>query len=204
MEKNTIIVATSNPNKAREFAMLLPGVEVLPMPEGIELPEETGTTFEENARLKAQSVLEQLRGMPESPLATCGKLWVMADDSGIEIDALGGAPGIYSARYAGENATDTDNVDKLLKELKGRKDRGARFVCILVCISAAGEELVANGYFEGNITDSPRGRSGFGYDPVFIPLEKKLTVSQISAEEKNRISHRARAAHSLLAQLRGG
>lgn len=219
MEKNTIIVATSNPNKAREFAKLLPGVEVLPMPEGIELPEETGATFEENARLKAYSVLEQLQKLPGGSLATDtqdnsqstgadaagrGQLWVMADDSGIEIDALGGAPGIYSARYAGENATDTDNVDKLLKELEGREDRGARFVCVLVCVSASGEELVANGYFEGNIADSPRGQSGFGYDPVFIPLEKKLTVAQISAEEKNRISHRARAAHSLLAQLRGG
>lgn len=128
----------------------------------------------------------------------------MADDSGIEIEALGGAPGIYSARYAGEDASDTDNVEKLLKELQGRDDRGARFVCVLVCVSATGEELVACGYFEGTIAESPSGRSGFGYDPVFIPLEKKLTVAQISAEEKNRISHRARAAHSLLAQLRGG
>ncbi|MHB8792796.1 MAG: RdgB/HAM1 family non-canonical purine NTP pyrophosphatase [Thermoleophilia bacterium] len=227
MGKNTIIVATSNPNKAREFAMLLPGVHVLPMPEGIELPEETGTTFEENARLKAHSVLEQLKEMPESPLtfaapagqaigaggeadsggsdeAPGGMLWVMADDSGIEIEALGGAPGIYSARYAGEDATDTDNVEKLLKELEGREDRGARFVCVLVCVSTSGEELVANGFFEGTIADSPHGRSGFGYDPVFIPLEKKLTVAEISAEEKNRISHRARAAHRLLAQLRGG
>ncbi|MDO8737178.1 MAG: non-canonical purine NTP pyrophosphatase [Thermoleophilia bacterium] len=227
MEKNTIIVATSNPNKAREFAKLLPGVEVLPMPEGIELPEETGTTFEENARLKAQSVLEQLQVMPgrqpafaepegqpagagsetdygDSEAPSAGKLWVMADDSGIEIHALGGAPGIYSARYAGEDATDTDNVDKLLKELHGRDDRGARFVCVLVCLSATGEEIVSSGYFEGNIAESPHGQSGFGYDPVFIPLEKTLTVAQISAEEKNRISHRARAAHSLLAQLRGG
>ncbi|MBI5869770.1 MAG: RdgB/HAM1 family non-canonical purine NTP pyrophosphatase [Actinobacteria bacterium] len=203
MEKNIIIVATSNPNKAREFAMLLPGVEVLPMPEGIELPEETGTTFEENARLKARSVLEKLRDM-NVRLEPSGKLWVMADDSGIEIDALGGAPGIYSARYAGEDATDIDNVEKLLKELEGREDRGARFVCVLVCVAETGEELVANGYFEGNIADSPHGQSGFGYDPVFIPLEKTLTVAQISAEEKNRISHRARAAHRLLAQLRGG
>jgi len=212
VEKNTIIVATSNPNKAREFAKLLPDVEVLPMPEGIELPEETGDTFEENARLKALSVLEQLSEMPgRSEIVSAGreiapgsKLWVMADDSGIEIEALGGAPGIYSARYAGENATDTDNVDKLLKELEGRDDRGARFVCVLVCVSANGDELVANGYFEGTIAESPRGRSGFGYDPAFIPLEKTLTVAEISAEEKNRISHRARAAHSLLAQLRGG
>jgi len=204
VEKTTIIVATSNPNKAREFAMLLPGVEVLPMPDGIELPEETGTTFEENARLKARSVLNQLSEGTGSEAAPSSKVWVMADDSGIEIDALGGAPGIYSARYAGEEATDTDNLEKLLNELEGREDRGARFVCVLVCVSEAGEELVAHGYFEGTIADSPRGRSGFGYDPVFIPLEKTLTVSQISAEEKNRISHRARAAHSLLSQLRGG
>ena len=95
-------------------------------------------------------------------------------------------------------------MEKLLAELKGRDDRGARFVCVIVCVSSAGEELVATGYFEGTIAEAPRGRSGFGYDPVFIPLGKKLTVSQISAEEKNRISHRARAAHNLLAQLRGG
>ncbi len=199
----TIIVATSNPNKAREFASLLPGIEVVPMPEGIALPEETGATFEENARLKAEAVRERLLEIPGGPLAG-GHAWVMADDSGIEIDALGGAPGIYSSRYAGEDATDIDNVDKLLAELEGRDDRGARFVCVLVCVSASGEELVATGYFEGTIARAPRGRTGFGYDPVFIPLEKKLTVAEISAEEKNRISHRARAAHNLLAQLRGG
>jgi non-canonical purine NTP pyrophosphatase (RdgB/HAM1 family) len=204
-EKITIIVATSNPNKAREFAALLPGIDVLPMPEGIDLPEETGATFEENARLKALSVRDQLLKHPGKQLVRAGgQAWVMADDSGIEVDALGGAPGIYSARYAGEDATDTGNVVRLLAELKGRQDRGARFVCVLVCISAAGEELVAYGYFEGSIAESPRGRTGFGYDPVFIPVKKTLTVSQISAEEKNRISHRARAAHNLLAQLRGG
>jgi len=222
MENNTIIVATSNPNKAREFAALLPGINVLPMPSGIVLPEETGSSFEENARDKASAVLDQLVAQPGSPLASApelcgesavrpgtaaagGKVWVMADDSGIEVDALGGAPGIFSARYAGENATDADNVDKLLDELQGREDRGARFVCVLVCVSTGGDELVAHGYFNGTIAEAPHGgRTGFGYDPVFIPLEKKLTVSEISAEEKNRISHRARAAHSLLAQLRGG
>ena len=187
-EKTTIIVATSNPNKAREFASLVPGVNVLPMPEGIVPPEETGTTFEENARLKARSVRDQLleragsrmavTGAPGNdadqlsgiiPSGPNGKVWVMADDSGIEVDALGGAPGIYSARYAGEDATDTGNVDKLLAELKGRADRGARFVCVLVCVSAADEELVAHGYFEGTIAGAPRGRTGFGYDPLFIP-----------------------------------
>ncbi|MEK6537253.1 MAG: RdgB/HAM1 family non-canonical purine NTP pyrophosphatase [Actinomycetota bacterium] len=197
-EKTTIIVATSNPNKTREFASLLPGVNVLPMPEGIVLPEETGTTFEENARLKARSVRDQISEWPN------GNVWVMADDSGIEVDAFGGAPGIYSARYAGEDATDADNVARMLAELEGRDDRGARFVCVLVCVSAAEEELVAHGYFEGTIAGAPRGRTGFGYDPIFIPLDKKLTVAEISADEKNRISHRARAAHNLLAKLRGG
>ncbi|MCL4474162.1 MAG: RdgB/HAM1 family non-canonical purine NTP pyrophosphatase [Actinobacteria bacterium] len=200
----TIIIATSNANKAREFADLLPGVRVLPMPGGIELPEETGSTFEENARLKAESVLWQLRAGPESATVAGPGVWVMADDSGLEVEALGGAPGIHSARYGGEGATDTGNVDKLLAELKGKSDRRARFVCVLVCVSASNGELVARGDFEGSIAEAPRGRSGFGYDPVFIPANKKLTVSQIPAEEKNRISHRARAAHSLLAQLRGG
>ena len=217
-QKITIVIATSNVNKAREFAALLPGIEVLPMPEGIKLPEETGTTFEENARLKAVAVRNQLleiRGGPLSnealypsgpnvtPAARAG-VWVMADDSGLEVDALGGAPGIHSARYAGEAATDIDNVDKLLAELEGQEDRRARFVCVLVCVTETGRELVARGDFEGTIAEAPRGRRGFGYDPVFIPLKKKLTVSEIPAEEKNRISHRARAAHSLLAQLRGG
>ncbi len=224
----TIIVATSNPNKAREFADLLPGFRVLPMPEGVELPEEHGTTFEENAREKARAVRDQLLARPDNPIGEFAqtrsgrgdamqapaadseeleagdRVWVMADDSGIEVDALGGAPGIYSARYGGENATDTGNLEKMLHELSGRQDRRARFVCVLVCISASGKELVSEGIFEGAIAESPRGRSGFGYDPVFIPKGKKLTVSQISAEEKNRISHRARAAHNLLAQLRGG
>ena len=186
------------------------------MPAGIELPEETGTSFEENARLKARSVLGQLRSMPGSPVAAAAgeaavsaggetaEVWVMADDSGLEVDALGGAPGIHSARYAGENATDVDNVNRLLAQLKGKEDRRARFVCVLVCVSVSGGELVARGDFEGTIAAAPRGAWGFGYDPVFIPTGKKLTVSEIPAEEKNRISHRARAAHSLLAQLRGG
>jgi len=204
MENTVILVATSNLNKAREFGALLPGIEVLPMPGSIELPEETGATFQENAALKARSVREQLL-QPGALPDVAGRVWVMADDSGLEVDALGGAPGIYSARYAGEDATDIDNVNRLLAELEGRADRTARFVCVLVCVAVdSGEEVIARGDFEGSIADAPRGRSGFGYDPVFIPEEKTLTVSQISAEEKNRISHRARAAHSLLAQLRGG
>lgn len=194
-----IILASSNANKAREFESLLEGIHVEPMPEGVTMPPETGSTFYENARLKAEAVQRQL-----AESAGEDAPWVMADDSGIEIDALDGAPGIYSARYAGEDASDADNVQKLLAELKGKEDRGARFVCELICISPDGREYGATGLFEGRIATEVRGRSGFGYDPVFIPEGYSLTVSELSADEKNRISHRARAAHSLLSQLRGG
>ncbi|MEW6019824.1 MAG: RdgB/HAM1 family non-canonical purine NTP pyrophosphatase [Pseudomonadota bacterium] len=193
-----MVLASSNPNKAREFVPLLEGIGVEPMPAGFELPEETGSTFYENARLKADSVRAQfLERDGQAP-------WVMADDSGIEVDALGGAPGIYSSRYAGEDATDRDNLEKMLRELEGREDRSARFVCEIVALDPEGRELRGTGRFEGNIAESPRGASGFGYDPVFIPEGKELTVAEIPAEEKNRISHRARAARSLLAQLLGG
>lgn len=197
-----IILATGNPNKAREFEPLLDGIRVAAMPGGFELPPETGSTFEENARLKVEAIRAQYLAQITAPGETAP--WIMADDSGIEIKAFAGAPGIYSARYAGEDATDVDNVSKLLAELKGNDDRRARFVCVIVCHSPGGEELVARGDFPGTIATQAHGEFGFGYDPVFIPDDYSLTVSQLSAEEKNRISHRARAAHSLLAQLRGG
>jgi XTP/dITP diphosphohydrolase len=171
------------------------------MPEGLTLPPETGTTFEANARLKARAIHDQLRqaaGVGE-PVP-----WVMADDSGIEVAALDGAPGIYSARYAGEEATDTGNVDKLLAELEGKKDRRAHFVCVLVLVDPEGEELVTKGVFNGNIAHEAGGKGGFGYDPVFIPDNYSLKVSELSAEDKNRISHRARAALGMLEKLRGG
>jgi len=174
------------------------GISVEPLPAGFELPEETGTTFYENAHLKAMAVRDQY-------LAQSGSApWIMADDSGIEVDALGGAPGIYSSRYAGEDATDRDNVAKLLAELAGKTDRAARFVCELVCFSPEGAELSFAGKFEGTIAEEPHGEFGFGYDPVFIPEGYTLTVSQIPADEKNRISHRARAARGLLVRLGGG
>ncbi len=198
----SITLASANANKSREFEALLGGVRVEPMPSGFRLPEETGSGFNENARLKAMAVRDQFIARAT---AFDGKVpWVMADDSGIEVAALAGAPGIYSARYAGENATDVDNVSKLLEALEGKDDRRARFVCEIVAISPGGEQLHASGALEGGIARKPRGGFGFGYDPVFIPQGYSLTVSELSADEKNRISHRARAAQDLLNQLRGG
>ena len=177
------------------------GMMVEPMPEGFSLPPETGSTFEDNARLKARAVHDQYG---ESAADERDIPWVMADDSGIEVDALNGGPGIYSARYAGEDATDVDNVDKLLRELEGREDRSARFVCVIVCVAPDGHEIISEGFFPGSIAHEPGGESGFGYDPVFIPENYSLKVSEMSADSKNRISHRARAAFGLLEKLRGG
>ncbi|MHB1389634.1 MAG: RdgB/HAM1 family non-canonical purine NTP pyrophosphatase [Thermoleophilia bacterium] len=194
----TIILATGNANKAREFAALMRGVTVEPMPSGFELPEETGSTFYENSRLKAAAVRQQyLERDNHAP-------WVMADDSGLAVAALDGAPGIYSARWAGPDATDIDNVHKLLRELGDEEDRRANFICDIVCFDPDGAELRATGVFEGSIAREPHGDFGFGYDPVFVPEGHSLTVAEISAEDKNRISHRARAARSLLALLGGG
>ncbi len=194
------MLASSNANKAREFEALLAGIHIEPMPAGFVLPPETGDSFYENASLKARAVHEQFAREGRAS----GVPWVMADDSGIEVAALGGAPGIYSSRYAGEEATDEDNLRKLLRELEGAGDRRARFVCVIVCIDPRGGEIRAEGVFPGSITGAPRGESGFGYDPIFVPDGYSLTVAELSAEEKNRISHRARAARCLLEQLGGG
>lgn len=203
LRPDTIILASSNPNKAREFEALLAGIHVQPLPDSFSLPPETGDTFHVNALLKAESVREQYL-----ELSDAGELgappWVMADDSGIEVEALGNAPGIYSARFAGVAASDADNVRKLLEELAGRTDRGARFVCEIACLAPDGRLLTARGELKGAITAEPRGESGFGYDPIFMPEDFGLTVAELGAEEKNRISHRARAALNLLAQLSGG
>lgn len=196
------MLASANTNKAREFETLMEGIHVEPMPAVFELPEETGATFEENSRLKAQAVRDRFL---ELASVTDGKPpWIMADDSGIEVSALAGAPGIFSSRYAGQRATDVENVSKLLADLSGSDDRSARFVCVIVCYSPEGEEFVSRGVLEGSIAAEPHGEFGFGYDPVFIPENFSLTVSEMSAEEKNRISHRARAVQGLLAQLGGG
>jgi XTP/dITP diphosphohydrolase len=184
-----IVLASANPHKAAEFARLLPGYEVTPY--SGELPPETGTTFLENARLKAIHVHR----------ATDASAWVLADDSGIEAAALNGAPGVYSARYAGESATDEQNLAKLLDALRGHADRRVRYVAELVAVSPEGREVHARGELRGTLADAPRGGGGFGYDPAFIADGETRTVAEMTAAEKDAVSHRARAAAALRPQL---
>jgi XTP/dITP diphosphohydrolase len=189
-----LIVATRNAHKTREIQRILGAdfaVRDLSAYPGTPETAETGKTFEENAVLKATAASRQLPGL------------VVADDSGLEVDALGGAPGIYSARYAGQNATDKQNIDKLVSELARmeRAKRSARFRCV-IALAREGKLLgTFEGIVEGVIVDSPRGPSGFGYDPIFIPQEFEQTFGELPAEVKNRISHRARAIHLLAAML---
>lgn len=197
-----IVLASTNPGKLREFARLLddPRIELLSMVPLVPLDfcvEETGLTFEDNAVLKAVAVA-RATGLP-----------ALADDSGIEVDALGGRPGVYSARYAGPSATDAMNNALLLRELADvpRERRTARFVCCLVCaVPTSGiVECVAKafGVVEGHIGDAPRGEGGFGYDPLFEPVGfMGQTTAQLSGADKDRISHRGRASRQLLVLLR--
>jgi len=194
-----LLLATRNPNKTREFAQIL-GNEftVNDLSSGANAPkiEETGHTFEENAILKALAVSRDRSAL--------GGL-VAADDSGLEVDALGGAPGIYSARYAGENATDQENVAKLLRTLAEQNvpasKRTARFRCV-IALARAGKLLgTFEGVAEGTIVDFARGQNGFGYDPVFLPSGFEETFAELPVETKNRISHRAQAACKLVQHL---
>lgn len=184
-----VIAATHNKGKIREFNEILGklGFEVLPQNDiGINSePEENGSTFSENALIKARAVSK-----------LCGH-FVIADDSGLCVDALNGAPGIFSARYAGENASDEDRIKKLLSELDGISNRRAKFISAIAFISPDGNETVTTGEVNGSISKSPSGTSGFGYDPIFIPDELGKTFASASAEEKNRISHRGRALAAL-------
>ena len=192
-----LVVATRNRHKTREIQNIL-GPEFLVRdlgahPEVSEI-RESGTSFEENAKLKALAASRQLPAL------------VIADDSGLEVDALGGAPGIYSARYAGANATDTDKIDKLLRELapvRAAEDgRRARFRCV-VALARNGNLLgTFEGIVEGSIADEARGDSGFGYDPIFIPEGLKQTFGELPTEVKNTISHRAKAIRALADRLR--
>lgn len=190
-----LLLATRNPHKTREFAAIL-GEEfaVRDLSEELDVPaiRETGVTFAENAILKAVATSRQF---PEL---------VVADDSGLEVDVLNGAPGVYSARYAGGDASDMENVAKLLAELKehpGSRPHSARFRCVLA-IAREGKVLgTFEGVVEGTIVDAPRGSTGFGYDPVFQPMGFTQTFAELSPAEKNRISHRARAIKLLRANL---
>jgi XTP/dITP diphosphohydrolase len=180
-----IVLASHNRHKADELTRLLPGHEVQPYPG--ELPEETGSTFLENARLKAEHVHRALAGGD----------WVLADDSGIEAVALDGAPGVRSARYAGERASDAEHLAQLLSALEGAADRRVSYVAELVAISPDGRELRARGELRGTLAEEPRGDGGFGYDPAFIPEGETRTVAEMAAAEKDQISHRGRAAEAL-------
>jgi XTP/dITP diphosphohydrolase len=187
-----LVVASANPGKLREFRALLAGLpfEVLSLAElGLPSPQETGDSFLANATLKARHA------------AALSGHAALADDSGLEVDALGGAPGIYSARYAGEGADDAANNAKLLHELRGvpPERRGARYRCALVLVEGPvdGAPLAAEGVWPGFILDAPRGRRGFGYDPYFWLPDLNATAAEISLEDKNRLSHRGVAMRAL-------
>lgn len=179
-----IIAATKNKNKLREFGEILKGFEIISQEEaGIDIDvEETGTTFEENSLLKAEAIF--------NATGICA----IADDSGLCVDALGGEPGVYSARYGGDGLSDEDRVELLLKNMKDvpEERRGARFVSVITMVDDKGV-LTARGECEGVIASAPLGENGFGYDPVFYVKQYKKTMAQISPEEKNAISHRGKA-----------
>ncbi len=191
-----LLLATHNGHKRREFARLLAGYEVDVLPDDVELPPEDGETFVENALGKARAAAGATGAV------------TIADDSGIEARALGGAPGVRSARYAGERATDEENLAKLLREAPAGS--GLAYVCALVYVDPrAGVERVFEARCTGTLAAQPRGAGGFGYDPAFLPDEKDripstLTMAELSDDQKDAISHRGRAARSLLQWLRTG
>ena len=179
------VLASHNKKKIVEMNTILAevGVEVLSQADvGVDIePEETGTTFEENARIKARAVMEAT-GLP-----------AIADDSGLVVDALDGAPGVYSARYGGEGLDDTGRWKLLLKNMEGKTDRACRFVSVICCALPDGRELMARGEVHGVLAEGPAGEGGFGYDPVFYLPELGKTMAELTAEEKNKISHRGNA-----------
>jgi len=194
-----VVLASNNPGKVREIDQMLADVDmhVLPQSEfNVVEVEETGLTFVENAILKARNAAQH-SGLP-----------AIADDSGLEVDALNGAPGIYSARYAGTGASDEQNLQKLLQDLNHvpEAERTARFQCLLVYMRHANDPtpLICQGTWEGVITLAPRGESGFGYDPVFYVPEQHCTSAELPPDTKNRLSHRGQALRLLVAALSRG
>jgi len=190
---NEVVLATGNKGKIREFSKLLDGVfdRIISLSDIDSPPEvvEDGSTFRDNALKKAREIAEYT-----------GKA-TLADDSGLEVDALDGRPGVYSARYSGEGATDKTNIEKLLKELGDNTNRNARFVCVLALVDPNGEELVVEGFCEGEILNKPRGEGGFGYDPVFCLPDRDKTMAEVDPQIKNQISHRANALKKLKLEL---
>ena len=195
--RKTVVLASNNDGKVREFNALLAGIDFEIVPQsrhGVPEIEETGLTFVENAILKARNAAGHAR------------LPALADDSGLEVDALNGAPGIYSARYAGPGASDGENLTKLLSMLNGipEAQRTARFQCVLVYMRHELDPtpLIVQGTWEGRILTEPRGRGGFGYDPVFFVPTHGCASAELAPEAKNALSHRGQALQKLLAEFR--
>ncbi|MGB9429703.1 MAG: XTP/dITP diphosphatase [Gammaproteobacteria bacterium] len=191
-----VVLATGNIGKLRELQAMLAGSDIEVVSQttlGVREAAETGLSFVENALLKARNAARQTG------------LAAIADDSGLEVDALQGAPGIYSARYAGTHASDADNLTKLLQALRSvpAEQRTARFRCVMVFVRRADDSapIVCEATWEGHILESPRGNNGFGYDPVFLVPEKNCSSAELPPEEKNRLSHRAQAVRKLVTQL---
>jgi XTP/dITP diphosphohydrolase len=183
-----VVVATRNPHKLAELGEVLTGFELDPLPGRVELPPEDGDTFAANALGKARAAHAQT-----------GRA-AIADDSGIAAAALGGAPGVRSARYAGEEATDAENLALLLAEVGKADDRTVAYVCAIAYVDESGAETLREGRCEGRLAERPRGDGGFGYDPAFVPddLADGRTMAELSPAEKHAISHRGRAARALM------
>jgi len=191
--KPRLVVATRNDHKLRELAEILTEFELVPLAEDVVLPPETGVTFSDNALIKARATHEAT-GDP-----------TIADDSGITVEALGGRPGVHSARFAGPEATDKQNLDLLINQIARHDDRRAAYVCVIAYIDADGNERLFEGRCEGTLITEPRGSRGFGYDPAFVPVDMgpddQRTMAELGADEKHAISHRGRAARAMAAEL---
>lgn len=191
MQTNELIFATHNANKAKEVKALLPHLEVKSLSEiGFhdDIPE-TGSKLEENALIKARTIHK-----------ATGKA-CFADDTGLEVEALGGAPGVYSARYAGEEANSENNMDKLLADLDAMTNRNAQFRTVIAYINSEGKEELFEGSVKGEILKERRGGKGFGYDPIFLPQGEEQSFAEMTAEQKNQLSHRGRAMRKLVEYL---
>jgi XTP/dITP diphosphohydrolase len=182
----TVVLATRNHGKVAELQRILADVDLLDAEQaGVPDVEETGLTFADNALLKARAAVAA-SGLP-----------AIADDSGLAVDALGGEPGVRSARYAGAHGDDEANLRLVLRRMAGVDDRAARFVCAAVLVAPDGREWVAEGTVEGTLTEAPRGSGGFGYDPIFVPHGEQRTTAEMGPHEKDAISHRGKAFRAL-------
>lgn len=185
-----VYCATSNPGKLREFQTAAPNFDVRKLPRQVTPPDETGDTFEANAVEKAVYYGQFVEG------------YLFADDSGLEVDALNGAPGVHSARYAGDHATDADNNTLLLERMRGIANRAARFVCVIALVKNGQPIETFRGSVEGHILEAPRGSGGFGYDPLFYHEPSAMTFGQVPMGSKMLVSHRAQALNAMFSYLR--